>query len=204
MDDASSDDLQGNVPDRAPLAVILIDVISDFEFRDGAQLFEQARKVAPAIARLKQRAVAAGVPCIYANDNYGRWRSDFRAHVAHCSSGVRGAEISRLLAPAARDYFVLKPKHSAFYETCLKTLLEHLGARTLILAGFATDMCVHMSAMDAYLRGHELIVPSDTSAALTDEAHASALASMRTALHARTPALAELDLQHRITLISSS
>ena len=44
----------------------------------------------------------------------------------HClHDDVRGRPIAELLAPKREDYFVLKPKHSAFYSTTLATLLAY-------------------------------------------------------------------------------
>jgi exodeoxyribonuclease-3 len=106
-------DLHGNAPDKAETALLLIDVINDLEFPTGPQLQRSAMAAARRLRELKQRAKRAGVPCIYVNDNFGRWRSDFSAQVKHClRDGTRGAPLVALLRPEADDYFVLKPKHS--------------------------------------------------------------------------------------------
>jgi len=191
-------DPNGNAPDRCELALVLIDVINDFEFPGGAQLYRAARRTARPLARLKARAARNGVPCIYVNDNFGRWRSDFAAQVRHCTrDGSRGRALVELLAPSARDYFVLKPRHSAFYQTCLALLLEHLGAKVLVIAGFATDSCVSMTASDAYLRDYSVVIVRDATAARTQRAHSAALAYMRTALRARTPKSASVEFGQR-------
>ena len=94
--------------------------------------------MAERLARFKAGRQAAGVPAIYVNDNFGRWRSDFNAQVEHClQDGVRGQPLVELLRPDDDDYFVLKPKHSGFFSTTLDMLLEYLGASTLILTGMA-------------------------------------------------------------------
>jgi nicotinamidase-related amidase len=197
--DGASSALQDDQAEHCGLALVLIDVINDFEFPDAQRLYRHARAATPVIAALKARAAAAGVPCIYANDNFGRWRSDFRAQVEQCSKdGLRGAPIVRQLTPEPTDYFVLKPKHSAFYETCLATLLQQLGAKRLILVGFASDNCVSMTATDAYLRGHSLIVPRDASAAITSTAHAHALSQLRRVVHAQTPLARAIDIGHEL------
>ena len=181
-------DLHGNAPDHCEVALVLIDVINDLEFEGGERLLKAAYPAARALASLKLRAVRAGVPCIYANDNFGRWRSDFAAQVRHVrEEQTRGAKLAELLAPDDCDYFVLKPKHSAFYQTCLGLLLDHLGVKTLVLGGFATDSCVNISANDAYLRGFGLHVLADGTAAQTRAAHLGALQQMERVLHARTP-----------------
>ncbi len=180
-------DLHGNAPDECEVALLLIDVINDLEFPGGDRLQRNARRVAPELAALKARARAAGVPCIYANDNFGKWRSDFSAQVRHClNDGVRGEFLARALSPEPEDYFVLKPKHSAFYQTCLDLLLPHLGVRTLLLAGLATDNCVMFTANDAFLRGYSLVLVSDGCAAIEPRAHRDALQQMTRLLHAKT------------------
>lgn len=77
---------------------------------------------------------------IYANDNAGRWRSDFRTLIAEATrAGGPGGEIAELLAPDEDDYFLLKPKQSAFFGTPLELLLQHLKVDRLLLTGVASD-----------------------------------------------------------------
>src|SRR5436189_5936213 len=124
-----SPDLHGNAPDRSPIALLLIDVINDFEFAGAEILFPPALPAAKQIATLKQMCRQAGVPAIYVNDNFGKWRSDFRTLISHCiEDDTRGRPIVELLKPDPEDYFVLKPKQSGFYSTTLEVLLKHLGA----------------------------------------------------------------------------
>jgi nicotinamidase-related amidase len=190
--------LHGSVPDDADVALLLIDVINDLEFDTGAALLEPALAAGRNIAMLKRRAREVGVPAIYVNDNFGRWRSDFRRLVAHClEDGVRGEPLARLLVPDDQDYFVLKPKHSGFFGTSLQVLLEHLGARTLIVTGITTDMCVLFTAQDAYLRDYGLAVPGDCVASHDTAAHARSLLHMSDVLRANVRSSSELALGHQ-------
>src|SRR4051794_34374047 len=103
-------------------ALLLIDVINDLAFDGSQALVAQAETMAVCLATLKRRAAAAGIPSIYINDNFGQWRSDFRKTVAHCMTrSSPGRRVTRRLRPTARDYFVLKPKHSGFFDTTLDT-----------------------------------------------------------------------------------
>ena len=146
--------------DRFPL--VLIDVINHFEFPDGKTILRQALAVAPALARLKKKARQAGIPVIYVNDNFGQWRSDFRQTVAHCTArSSPGRRVSQRLRPTARDYFVLKPKHSGFFDTTLDTLLDSLRIRRVILTGIAGNICVLFTANDAYMRELRVFAPAD-------------------------------------------
>lgn len=181
-----SEDLHGNAPDSSELALVLIDVINDLEFPEGAQVARRARPMSKRLAEIKTRAAAAGVPCIYVNDNFGRWRSDFNAQVRHClNDEVRGQFLCRALRPTERDYFVLKPKHSGFYQTCLGLLLDHLGTKTLIIAGLATESCVTFTANDAFLHGYSLVVLEDGCASGFDDLHRHAIRQMQRMLGAR-------------------
>ena len=110
-------DLHGNAPDKADVALLLIDVINDLEFPEGDHSCGT-----PADGRADRRAEAAGeeqgIPVIYVNDNFGRWRSNFNAQVDHClEDGVRGRPLAR--APAARGGRLLRPQAQA-----LRVLLD--------------------------------------------------------------------------------
>ena len=184
---ARNPDLHGSAPDKSDVALLLIDVINDLDFPEANQLLRYARPMAKKLSRLKQRAKEAGVPVIYVNDNFGRWRSDFRRQVQHClRDGSRGHEIVSLLQPDEDDYFVLKPKHSGFFSTTLETLLHYLGSRKLILTGIAGNFCVLFTANDAYMRDYDLIIPSDCTVSNTPEENREALALMRKFLKADT------------------
>jgi len=189
-------DLHGNAPDKSPIALILIDVINDLEFDEAEQLLEHALPMARRLAELKQRAKAAGIPVIYVNDNFGRWRSDFNAQVEHClQSSVRGKPIAELLRPQKDDYFILKPKHSGFFSTTLDTLLEYLGVKTVVLTGIAANICVLFTANDAYMRDLHLVVPSDCVASNSQEENDYALGQMQKVLKADTRPSSELSFE---------
>ena len=186
-------DLHGSAPDKSSVALLLIDVINDLEFPEGDQLLRHAIPMAHRIAALKRRARQEGVPVLYVNDNFGRWRSDFKAQVDHClKDGVRGQPVAELLRPDEDDYFVLKPKHSGFFSTTLDTLLEYLGVRAVVLTGIAANICVLFTANDAYMRDLHLAVPSDCVASNTEEENRYALDQMRTVLKADTGPSTEL------------
>jgi nicotinamidase-related amidase len=178
-------DLHGNVPDKSDIALLLIDLISDFEFINGEKLFEQTLPVARNIAGLKKRAKRNSVPVIYVNDNFGKWQSDFRKLLEHClNDNVRGKSVVELLKPDEDDYFVLKPKHSGFHSTTLTTLLEYLQVKTLILTGVTADICVLFTANDAYMRDYDLQIPADCVASVNADENSHALEYMKRVLKA--------------------
>ena len=167
-------------------ALLLIDVINDMAFEGSSGLLRSALPAAKKIARLRDRMRADEVPVIYVNDNFGHWQSDFNQQIQRClAPDCPGNKVASLLVPTPMDYFVLKPKHSGFYSTSLELLLRHLGIETLILTGFATDICVLYTANDAYMRDYSIIVPSDCVASETEALQQAALKHIRHRLKAR-------------------
>jgi nicotinamidase-related amidase len=185
-------DLHGNAPDTCRVALLVIDMINAFDFEGAEAMLPRALAAARSILSLKQRAHAAGVPVVYVNDNFGRWRSDFRDVLEHCLRSP-GREIAALLRPDKEDYFVLKPKHSGFQYTTLDVLLEHLGCETLVLTGVAGNFCVLFTAHDAYMRDFHLAVPRDCIASATEADDRYALAHMAQVTKADTRLSAEVD-----------
>ena len=177
-------------------ALLLIDVINDMDFEGSESLVRLAEPMARRLRALKRRARAAGLPTIYINDNFGKWRSDFRATVEYClKAGVPGRNVARMLKPDTKDYFVLKPKQSAFYGTTLDTLLRELGTKKVILTGVAGDNCVLFSANDAYMRDLKLFIPPDCIASNTEAENHYALQLLKKVVKADVRPSSDLDLK---------
>ena len=193
--------LHGSAPDKHEIALLLIDVINDFDFPEADQLLRQARPMARNLLRLKRRAQKAGVPVIYVNDNFGRWKSDFRRTIGHCVRHGRGGDVVKLLRPDQNDYFVLKPKHSGFFSTTLETLLRYLETESLILSGIAGNFCVLFTANDAYMRDFKLFVPRDCTVSNTKRENESALRLVKKFLKADTRSSSKIVLQTAQTAV---
>jgi nicotinamidase-related amidase len=168
---------------RSPRVLLLVDFINPLNFPGSEALAVGAVPAARATAKLKARLQAEGVATIYANDNYGVWQSDFHSLVSTCL-GMEGppGEIARLLYPQACDITILKPRHSAFHASPLELLLTEMEAEELVICGLATDMCVQLTAGDAFLREYPCWVPSDCNAAESARAKKASLAYMASVL----------------------
>ncbi len=181
--------------ERSDVVLLLVDVINDFDFDDAEKLLRFAIPVAENIAAFKRRATEKGIPVIYVNDNFGHWRANLDAQIEHCrQSNTNSKCVVELLLPDKKDYFVLKAKYSGFFATTLEPLLNHLEAKTLIITGFATNICVLFTANDAYMRNYKLIVPRDCVAANTEELNNQALDHLAEVLKADTSPSTELQL----------
>lgn len=189
----ATENLHGEQLDRSAVALVIIDVVNDLDFPEGKQLLPAALAAVQRIAELRRRAKQCSIPVIFANDNFGRWRSDFPAQIEHCLEPESlGRPLLEHVRPGRDDYFVLKPRPSAFFGTTLEILLKHLGTKTLILTGLTGSHCVWFTAMDAYLREFKLIVPADCTASVTEEDNVSCLGHMQKTLKADTRPAGEL------------
>jgi nicotinamidase-related amidase len=185
---------------HCPIALLLIDVVNPMDFDGGERLLPHALRAARRIAELRDRARDAGVPVIYVNDNFDCWHLGFSELVEKFRrERAPGTPILDLLAPEPeRDFYVLKPCHSGFFRTGLEVLLERIGARTLVLTGFAADICVLFTANDAYMRGFSLIVPADCVASERPADAERALHQMERVLRADTRRSTEIELDNAV------
>jgi nicotinamidase-related amidase len=168
-------------------------MMNDFDFTEARLLLPRALKAARRLAKLKERLKKRGVPVIYVNDNFGRWRSDWKEVFKHVTEKeMPGREIARVLEPQDDDYFILKPKHSGFYLTALDLLLRDLGAKTLIITGIAGNICVLFTAHDAHMREFKVIVPRDCTASNRKTDNDFALKQLKHVFDIATPRSADI------------
>lgn len=157
-------------------ALLVVDMISAWDFPDADKLLPGAQAITRPLSALCRRARAVHVPVIYANDNRGRWRSDFPSLVElSVAKGGAGAAITQALMPEPEDYFVLKPHLSGFSGTPLALLLQHLQARRIIVTGVASDQCILATVADARMHALEVVVPRDCVATQTARRQAMVL-----------------------------
>ncbi|MFG2539351.1 cysteine hydrolase family protein [Streptomyces sp. NPDC048511] len=164
-------------------ALILIDMINTYEHPDAELLIPSLRKALPHVVRLLERARARGVPVIYVNDNFGEWRSHHGEIVQAALAGPR-AELVRPVQPDADSLFVVKARHSIFYETPLAYLLSQLDVDRVVLVGQVTEQCVLYSALDAHIRHLMVTVPEDAVAHIHSDLADAALLMMERNMHA--------------------
>ena len=168
-------------------ALIIVDMMNLFDFEGGRALADQAEAISRNILRLRDHFDAAALPVVYVNDNFMRWKADFRKITAICmQDGMPGCNSAVRLAPAPGHYHVLKPKHSGFLATPLDILLRKLEVSRLMITGVAADSCVLATAHDAKMREYALWVPCDCVASETPDRKQHALSLMKTSLGAET------------------
>jgi nicotinamidase-related amidase len=171
-----------NEPSRH--ALLIIDMISDWRFPDADRLLSKAEEIAPRIADLKRSCRGIGAPVIYVNDHFGDWRRDF-AGLVRVSLEGRGRAVTERLLPDPQDFFILKPRHSAFFATPLDLLLRQLDVCQVMATGIAGDQCILASVMDAKLRQLDVLVPAECIASQSEERNAAAIDLMSRSLQIR-------------------
>lgn len=144
-------------------ALVVIDMLNSYDHDDAEELVLSVAEALPGIVDLLERARAAGVPVIYANDNFGRWRSNHGQILETALTG-RHPELVEPVRPDDDSMFVVKARHSIFYETPLAYLLRTMDVDELVLTGQVTEQCVLYSALDAHIRHIGVTVPRDAVA----------------------------------------
>jgi nicotinamidase-related amidase len=159
-------------------ALVVVDMLNTYEHADADTLIRSVREVLPNIASLIERARDAGVEIIYVNDNYGEWSKGRSELVERASAGPHG-DLIEPIVPGDDTAFVVKARHSAFFETPLEYLLRQGGMERIVLVGQVTEQCILYSALDAYIRHIDVVVPPDAVASIHAELHDAALEMMR-------------------------
>ncbi|MFF9815108.1 isochorismatase family cysteine hydrolase [Streptomyces sp. NPDC014006] len=172
-------------------ALIVIDMINTYDHADAELLIPSVESVVPVLTDLLDRARRSGVTVIYVNDNFGEWRSHHGELLEEALSGPH-AGLVRPLRPDDSSLFVVKARHSAFYETPLEYLLRAQGFEQLVLCGQVTEQCVLYSALDAHIRGFQVVVPRDAVAHIHADLADAALRMMERNMSAQVCDSSEL------------
>ncbi|WP_435837574.1 cysteine hydrolase family protein [Streptomyces chartreusis] len=174
------------------MALIVIDMINTYDHEDAELLVPSVQRVVPVLADLIGRARETDVPVIYANDNFGLWRSHHGELVSTALARPH-ADLIEPIRPDDESLFVVKARHSVFYETPLAYLLSRLGAGQVVLSGQVTEQCVLYSALDAHIRHLGVTVPRDAVASIHPHLASAALEMMQRNMGARITTAKEID-----------
>jgi nicotinamidase-related amidase len=174
-------------------AVLIVDMLNHYDHEDAGDLMPSVREALPAICELVARARAADVPVVYVNDNHGDW-SACRPELVERALRGRAPELVEPIAPPPDVGFVVKARHSIFYETQLEYLLRQEEVERIVLAGQVTEQCILYSALDAYVRHFAVAVPRDAVAHIHEDLAGAALRMMERNMSADVAAAADCAL----------
>jgi len=165
-------------------ALVVIDMLNDYDHPDGDPLRESARRALGPIGRLISAARDSDVPVLHVNDTHGRWDAGRDELAALAERGLPGVDVSAIV-PRDGAPLLLKARHSVFYGSPLEYLLQTEGIGRLILTGQVTEQCVLYSALDAYIRHFQVVVPRDAVAHIDGDLAEAALRMMEQNMRAR-------------------
>ncbi len=165
-------------------ALVVVDMQKDFCYKSGALYVEGAERIFDGTAAVIEKARERNMPVIFTQDWHREDDAEFRVWQKHCIMNTEGAEIVDELNPKKSDYYVKKRRYSAFFATDLDLLLRELGVRKIYVCGVVTNICVLHTVADAVLRGYEVAVIEDCTAALSEYDHEYGIKHMKNVLMA--------------------
>jgi nicotinamidase-related amidase len=165
-------------------ALIVIDMLNTYEHADGEPLKQSARRVVPAIAGLLAKAREQEARIVYVNDNHGDWTAG-RSELVERTRTTAGPDLVDDIAPSDDVPFLLKARHSIFYETPIEYLLNQDDIRRIVLTGQVTEQCILYSALDGYIRHFEVAVVPEAVAHIDERLAEAALAMMERNMRAQ-------------------
>jgi len=165
-------------------ALVVVDMLNRYDHEDADRLAESASEALPRIVELRDRAYESDdVLLVYSNDNFEQWSATRDDLVRNALEGER-PDLVEPITPPGGVAFLPKGRHSVFYETPLSHLLHVHGVERLVLCGQVTEQCIFYSALDAYLRGYQVEIPTDALAHIDSDFADAALGMMEKNLHA--------------------
>jgi nicotinamidase-related amidase len=174
-------------------AIVVVDMLNSYDHEDSERLMASVREALPAMLELLARGRKQDVPIVYVNDNYGDWSACRPELVEHALQG-RAPDLVEPIAPSPDVGFVVKARHSIFYQTQLEYLLRQEEIERVVLVGQVAEQCILYSALDAYVRHFAVAVPRDAVAHIHADLADAALRMMGRNMRADICAAAECEL----------
>jgi nicotinamidase-related amidase len=165
-------------------ALIVIDMLNPYEHEDAEPLMESVAKSLPSLRELIHRAPEAELLTVYVNDNHGDWTAGRDKLTRRALAGA-APRLIEPIAPSEDTPFVVKARHSVFYQTQLEYLLRQEDVDRLVLTGQVTEQCVLYSALDGYVRHFEVVVPRPAVAHIHQDLADAALRMMEENMRAQ-------------------
>ena len=165
-------------------ALLVIDMLNPYEHEDAEPLKRSVEAMLEPLADLISAARREELLTVYINDNHGDWSAARQELTERALEGSERALVEPILPPEAVP-FVVKARHSVFYQTPLDYMLRLQGVDRILLSGQVTEQCILYSALDAYVRHFEVVVARDCVAHIHRDLADAALRMMEVNMRAR-------------------
>jgi nicotinamidase-related amidase len=157
---------------------LIIDMMNTYDHPDADKLIPNVAEIVDPLARMVDEAHHRDdVDLIYVNDNYGDFSAEFTDIVDSALEGKR-PDLVKPIVPHKGCRLMTKVRHSAFYASPLAYLLTQLQPERVVLTGQVTEQCILYTALDAYVRHFNVIVPRDAVAHIDEGLGEAALRMM--------------------------
>jgi ureidoacrylate peracid hydrolase len=183
------------IVDLANSAVLVVDIQNDWCHEDGVYAkggndVAILQDTVPKVEELLAGARRYKVPIVHIKTTHSRWTDSpsWRARLpksfnidtgAFLKPGSWGAEFYKIV-PQDDEYIVTKHRYSAFVDTDLDLALRSTGIRTIIMTGFASNVCVQATALHGFMRDYYVVILEDCTATFSTQEHRIALTHMHT------------------------
>ncbi len=161
--------------------LVVIDMVKDyFDASKGLAITRLAAPIVPAINRLAGVFRQRHWPVVFSTDAFDKDDFFFRSRMKpHALAGTPGAELIDDLERHPRDYWLPKPRMSAFFKTGLEHWLRERDVTLCAIAGVATHFCVLATALDALCHDFQAVLLEDCCMAPSLSTHEQTLATYR-------------------------
>lgn len=152
--------------------LVVIDMLNDF-FEGGVLANPAATGIIEPVKSLVEAARAhEDWVVVYSNDAHKPGDLEFKVFGEHAVAGSYGAAVIDDIAPQEGDEVINKRYYSTFTETDMDTICKIHGFKRLVVVGQHTDCCVRHTSYDAYVRGIQVVVPSDATVVFEPQSEA--------------------------------
>jgi nicotinamidase-related amidase len=172
------------------VGLLVVDMLNSYDHEDAEPLAESVRERLPGMRRLIEAARERDVFLAYVNDNHGDWAAGSESLADKAMDGREPSLVEPILPPP-RVPFVIKARHSIFYQTQLEYMLWQEGVERIVLIGQVTEQCILYSALDAYVRHFKVSVAPDAVAHIHEDLAQAALRMMERNMRAKLVAADE-------------
>ncbi len=158
-------------------ALLIIDMVKDyFNPEKNYPITVHAKKIIAPINKTIQRFRERAWPIVFSTDAFHEDDFIFKGRMhPHSIAGTPGAEVVEDLDKRPEDYWLPKPRFSAFFKTGLEDWLRQRGVTLCAVGGIATNFCVLTTAMDALCHDFKTVILADCSAAASEQLHQKTL-----------------------------
>ena len=162
-------------------ALLIIDMVKDnFRVDRNLPITPLARRIIDPLNHLIGVFHHHGWPVVFSTDAFNAGDFIFSEKMSpHSLAGTEGAEVIEDLDRDSSDYWLPKPRFSAFFQTGLENWLHKRGVTLCAVGGVATHFCVLTTVMDAICNDFKAVLLADGSAAPNEAIHQQTLNAYR-------------------------